>query len=336
VKVSALAEGAPAGPRGHGGSGACANLDKGFQVVAESGREPGTDTARMLASGARAVYGIRCRRSRIRDALRGLLPSLDPGALVVAEGTSLGLAFEPDLFVMVTSGREYSREPGSADAMRRAHRVIASVDGGFDLDLRHLIVVDGSWHLVEASAAILAGGASRRMGEDKSLLSIGGRPLIRRIEEQLLGRFDDILIGTNEPSRHAFLAGRIVTDLVPGQGPLMGIRSVVEAARHDRVFVTACDVPVIDLDTVNRMLLLAEWFDCVVPRSAAGIEPLYAVYRKRALKAMDEALKAGERRASVILPRVRTGYYDFGHADWYRNLNTREDVAEFLKTLPGA
>ena len=335
VKVTAIADGEAVCPRGRDGCGVCTTLEGDFQISEESGAQPGKDTARMLESGARQVFWIRCRRHRVHAALQALMPRLVPGTLVVAESNSLAQAIEPDLFVMVRSNRAVSVKPSAADAMPFAQRVIVSANGGFDLNPRHLVVVDGTWRLAEASAAILAGGASSRMGQDKSLLPLGGKPLIRSIHEQLLQWFDDILIGTNEPSRLAFLGGRIVADLVPGQGPLMGIRSVVEAARHQRVFVTACDIPVIDLDTVVRMLVLAERFDCVIPRSAAGLEPLFAVYRKSAIPAMREALTAGERRISVIFPRVRTGYCDLGRARWYRNLNTREDVDAFLETLQG-
>ena len=168
------------------------------------------------------------------------------------------------------------------------------------------------------------------MGQDKSLLPVSGKPLIRHIYEQLSRRFDEILISTNEPEKHAFLGARSVPDLVPGRGPLMGIASAVEAARHERVFVTACDIPVIDLGTVARMLILAEDFDCVIPMSPNGHEPLFAVYRKSAVPAMHDVLGTGERRISAVFPRVRTHFYDLGRAPWYRNLNTREDVAAFL------
>jgi molybdopterin-guanine dinucleotide biosynthesis protein A len=168
------------------------------------------------------------------------------------------------------------------------------------------------------------------MGQDKSLLPVNGAPLIRRIYEQLASRFDEILISTNQPEKHSFLGTRTVPDRVPGKGPLMGIASAVEAARHERVFVTACDIPVIDLDTVARMLVLAEDFDCVIPMSSVGHEPLFAVYRKSALPAMHDLLEAGERRISAVFPRVRSRFYDLGRAPWYRNLNTREDVAAFL------
>ena len=330
VKFTAIAEGETTCPRGGEGCGVCAALEGDFQISEERGGQPEKDTARMLESGARRVFWVRCRRRRMHAALQALGPRLAPGTLVVAESNSLAQAVEPDLFLMVKSARSASVKPTAAAVMPLARRVVVSADGAFDLSPRHLAVVEGAWRLTEASAAILAGGKSSRMGQDKSLLPVNGAPLIRRIYEQLASRFDEILISTNQPEKHSFLGARTVPDRVPGKGPLMGIASAVEAARHERVFVTACDIPVIDLDTVARMLVLAEDFDCVIPMSSVGHEPLFAVYRKSALPAMRDVLEAGERRISAVFPRVRTRFYDLEHAPWYRNLNTREDVAAFL------
>jgi molybdopterin-guanine dinucleotide biosynthesis protein A len=330
VKVTAIPDGESSCPRGTAGCGVCTSLVGDFQIDEETGAHPGKDTARMLESGAGQVFWVRCRRSRIHAALQALAPRLGPGTLVVAESNSLARAIEPDLFLMVKDARHGAVKPTAAGVMSLAHRVVVSADGEFDLQPRHLTVVGGAWHLAEASAAILAGGRSSRMGRDKSLLPVGARPLISRIHEQLVGRFDDILIGSNDPDRHAFVGARIVPDVVPGTGPLMGIASVVAAARYDRVFVTACDIPVVDLDTVGQMLVLAEDADCVVPVSAAGHEPLFAVYRRSALPAMREVLAAGRRRISAIFPLVRTHDYPLAHAAWYRNLNTPEEMTAFL------
>ena len=333
VKVAAVARDGSACPRGGDGCGVCSSLEGDYRVDVETGELPGKDTTRMLESGASRVLWLRCRRNRMDEAMRALASWLEPGALVVAESNTLARAIEPDLFIMVEDAGATRVKPSAAAVMGLANRLVTRRNGSFDLDPRHLVPAAGKWHLVEASAAILAGGSSRRMGEDKSLLSIGGKPLIRSIHDQLLCWFNEVLVSTNEPARHGFLGARTVSDLVPGQGPLMGIRSVVEAASHERVFVTACDIPVVHLDTVIDMLLLAERYDCVVARSESGTEPLFAVYGKSALSAMREALEAGERRIDAIFPRVRTAFYDLGTAPWYRNLNTREDLAAFLDTM---
>lgn len=336
VKVTTIAGDESACPRGGEGCGACTGLEGKFEVREDDASQPGKDTARMLGSGARRAFWIRCRSDGARAALAALAPRLDRGTVVVAESNSLVKDARPDLFLMVRPGRASPVKPTAAAVLPFAQREVICVDRAFDLDLRHLAVVDGEWHLAEASAVILAGGASSRMGQDKSLMLVDGQPLIQRVWDQLSTRFGDILISTNETGKYPFLHARSVPDLVRGNGPLMGIRTAVEAARHDRVFVTACDIPIIDDDTVERMLVLAEDFDCVVPRSGLGHEPLFAVYRKSAIRAMCDVLDSGERRISAVFTRVRTHDYDLGPAPWYRNLNTREDVAAYRGSQAGS
>jgi molybdopterin-guanine dinucleotide biosynthesis protein A len=290
----------------------------------------------MLESGARRAFWVRCRSDSIQAALAALSQRLGRGALVVAESNSLVGEARPDLFLMVRPARASEVKPTAAAVLPFAQRVVVSDERAFDLDLRHLAVVDGEWHLAEASAVILAGGASSRMGRDKSLMIVGGKPLIQSVWEQLAVRFGDILVSTNDREKVAFLQARSVPDIVPGCGPLMGIRSALEAARNDRVFVTACDIPVIDFDLVERMLVLAQDFDCVIPRSRIGHEPLFAVYRKSSIPAMRDALDSGERRISSVFPKVRTRVFDLGSAGWYRNLNTKEDLAEYLGSQTGS
>jgi molybdenum cofactor guanylyltransferase len=334
VKITAVPDTEEACPRGGEGCGACAALRGDFLITEERGEHPGKDTARLLASGARRVFWVRCRRSALHAAQEALAPRVGQGELVVVESNSLAQAIEPDLFFMVRNGRERGLKPTAAEVLPLARRTVVSSGEGFDLDLRRLAVVDGTWHLVEASAAILAGGKSSRMGQDKSLLVVEGQPLIQRIHRQLRAQFDDILVSTNDPAKYGFLGARAVPDREPGQGPLGGIASAVEAAIYDRVFVVACDIPVVPRHVVTKMLVAAEESDCVIARSSVGHEPLFSVYRKSALPAMRAVLDSGERRISALFSRVRIHRFDLGVAPWYRNLNTQDDLAAFLQRLP--
>ena len=161
VKVTAITDGESKCPRGGEGCGVCAAFEGDFHIVEETGEARGKDTARMLESGASRVFWIRCRRQRIHAALKALAPRLGPGVLVVAESNSLARAIEPDLFLMVKDARCSSVKASAAEVMPLANRVVVSTDGVFDLSpRRHLAVVDGAWHLAEASAAILAGASS--------------------------------------------------------------------------------------------------------------------------------------------------------------------------------
>ncbi|MCX7635430.1 MAG: molybdenum cofactor guanylyltransferase [Syntrophales bacterium] len=90
---------------------------------------------------------------------------------------------------------------------------------------------------------ILAGGRSTRMGTNKALIRIGGERLIDRTVRVYREVFDDIILVTNEPLLYVDQDVAIVTDVVPGRGPLMGIFTGLLFAAHDAAFVAPCDMP---------------------------------------------------------------------------------------------
>jgi FdhD protein len=157
------------------------------------------------------------------------------------------------------------------------------------------------------SAAILAGGASRRMGRNKALLPFRGAPLIEAVYRRLARLFPEVLVVTNSPDDYPFLPCRKVPDLFPGMGAFAGLHSAVAHARHDRVFVVACDMPYLNAAVVRHLCALNGDAATVVPVNASDLlEPLHAVYHRQSLAVMEELLASGERSILALFPRVPT------------------------------
>ena len=182
-----------------------------------------------------------------------------------------------------------------------------------------------------ATAIVLAGGRSTRMGVDKSLLPLRGKPLIQHVCDQIRPIFDELLIAGDDPGRFGFLGADVVPDEVAGQGPLRAIASALAVSRHDLNFVAACDTPFINKVLLDTLLLKAEECDCVVPVTSAGhYEPLFAVYRKSVLPAMRRALEEGERRVVAVLGCFKTETVRIAPSDEIKNINTMEDYRKLL------
>jgi molybdopterin-guanine dinucleotide biosynthesis protein A len=229
---------------------------------------------------------------------------------------------------------------------KHADRIVVSDGSGFDFDLDRIKLADGKWTMqAQATAVIMAGGESSRMGIDKSMLQIDGRLMIARICEQLRGCFDQILISANEADKFAFLGFEVVADKVPGQGPLMGIASALEASANELNFVVACDIPDIDIGCVRRMLTQAieNQADIVIPttrrreasktekRNERYCEPLFAVYRRSALGAINKVLSSGGHKISDVFALCKVEYIKLDGAEWLVNINTMAEYEEYWK-----
>ncbi|MBI2424390.1 MAG: molybdenum cofactor guanylyltransferase [Candidatus Hydrogenedentes bacterium] len=178
------------------------------------------------------------------------------------------------------------------------------------------------------TAVILAGGASRRMGTDKSLLPIEGKPLIEHIASQLAPRFARVCISANEPHKYAFLGLPIIPDAVPNEGPLMALASVLRAVDTPQVFVMACDMPVVPVHALERLLELAEEDPCVAARSGGGLDPLFAVYARQQLALLEGLLAEGKRRMYDLLEADPPVVLEL--EERLPNLNRPEDYARFV------
>jgi len=183
------------------------------------------------------------------------------------------------------------------------------------------------------SAIILAGGKSQRLGMDKALLEIEGQPLIGWVLERMHRLSEDLIIVTNDPTPYAHLAARLVLDVYPGQGALIGLHAGLRAARHPLALAVACDMPFLDLNLLRYMILLGRGHDVVVPRVGGYPEPLHALYRvKRCLPAIERVLDGGQFKMTSFFPHVRVRYveehevdiFDPEHLSFF-NINTLED-----------
>ena len=190
------------------------------------------------------------------------------------------------------------------------------------------------------AAALLVGGASSRMGRDKSRLELAGVANATRLARLLDALFEELLLVGGDPP--ADTPGRRVAD---PEGPICALRGLVaalEAARAPRVLVVATDLPLLTPDLVLALVAWPE-ADAVVPLDARGIHPLCAIYRREALLPLARAhLAAGRLELRGLLDAVYTSYFepdDLAGVDpsgrALTNLNTPEDVARAEALLSG-
>ena len=76
------------------------------------------------------------------------------------------------------------------------------------------------------TGVVMAGGESSRMGTDKGVLEINGKPMVEVIISALKPVVDDIIIIANN-SNYDYLGYKVYNDLIKKSGPLGGIYSAL-------------------------------------------------------------------------------------------------------------
>jgi len=184
------------------------------------------------------------------------------------------------------------------------------------------------------SAIVLVGGRGRRMGTNKALLDVEGKPLVGWVLERLAELSDDVMIVARDAAPFEHLAARVVTDIYPDEGPLVGLHAGLREARHPSALAVACDMPFLDLRLVRYMIVVGKSHDAVVPLIRGLPEPLHAMYRvARCLPAVEKALDDGNLKMTSFLSSIQVRYmqehevnlFDPEHLSFF-NVNTPDDL----------
>src|SRR5260221_9093818 len=111
---------------------------------------------------------------------------------------------------------------------------------------------------IPASAIILAGGKSSRMGQPKALLPFDNEPLITHLVRTLRSYFADIVVVAAPDQELPPLPVTLTRDAVAYQGPVGGIVYGLQAARGVCCFVTSFDAPLLNLTPLTHFLSLTD------------------------------------------------------------------------------
>jgi len=164
----------------------------------------------------------------------------------------------------------------------------------------------------ELTGLILAGGLSRRMdGRLKPFLTFRGRRFIDRLVELFGSLFGQTMIVTNQPILFADLPVRIVRDLEPDRGAIMGLLTGLYYSTTDWNFVSACDAPLLQAELVAAVLQAIEpGFGVVLPRTPEGLQPLTAAYHRRCLPHLIHLFKQEKLAIRHLYRRVPVRYLE--------------------------
>jgi molybdopterin-guanine dinucleotide biosynthesis protein A len=121
---------------------------------------------------------------------------------------------------------------------------------------------------------------------------------------------------------------------------LAGLATALEAAQGDPVLVVACDMPFASPALAGYLLSLSAQAEAVVPRRAGEFEPLFAVYRRTCLSAIQRAIDEGEKRMISFYPWIRLHPVEEPELEaiepdpyCFFNVNTPADLAEAGRRL---
>jgi len=172
---------------------------------------------------------------------------------------------------------------------------------------------------------ILAGGQSRRFGQNKALFIWDGLSILERVIAAIPPS-SRIFLVTNAPDLYAHLKLPTLSDEYPGCGPLAGIHAGLRHSTFEWNFFLACDFPNLQNSTIAEILAAPRSTQVVLPQTAEGLQPLCALWSKTALPVVTGALQNQERRVQTVLTRLNFHVIPLRDSQALFNLNTPKDL----------
>ena len=180
-------------------------------------------------------------------------------------------------------------------------------------------------------AYILAGGKSKRMGEDKGLMIFKGQPLIQYVIDAVLQISDAIFIISSNHLYKQF-GFPLIADLKKDLGPAGAIDTVLSHSTAKQNLIIACDMPFIDSLSI-RTLIDQHHAEITVPLLNQYPEALFGIYESSIKQKWHQQVEQGLLKLSDLLSCFETNFVDGikmseSNSKLFRNMNSKDDLLD--------
>lgn len=194
------------------------------------------------------------------------------------------------------------------------------------------------------AGVIVAGGRSRRMGQDKRRLKLWGADgptLLEHTLAVLAPLCAELIVVLNDPEAWPQLTATLVGDRYPDGGALGGIYSGLAVTTQQHALVVAADMPLLNGALLRWMIAQPRDYDVLAPqlaetsqaRNRLGVESLHAIYSRACLDPIAAQLDAGNPQVIGFFDQVRVQLIQPAtiaeldpRGDAFRNVNTPDEL----------
>lgn len=185
---------------------------------------------------------------------------------------------------------------------------------------------------------VLAGGMSRRMGEDKSLLDYHGKPQWVYLAELLLPFCQKVYVSCRAGQASGFAGGpaEVLPDRQQGEGPVLGLLAAQAAQPGAAWLVVACDLPLVDAAALQQLLAgrnPAKEATAFYSEAIDGPDPLVAIWEGHGLARLASASARAAIGPFAFLKKAELELLLPACPGILANANTPEDREQLLRRL---
>lgn len=185
---------------------------------------------------------------------------------------------------------------------------------------------------MDVTGIILAGGKSSRMGAEKGLQELCGKPLIHYAIKALSGLCNTIIISSSSEA-YKSLGYKVVADEFPGIGPMGGIYSTLKQSETEANLVLSCDLPFVPTELMSYILENSKGCKVAVPwMGNQQYEPLCGYYNLSVLDQMSAFIQSKNYKLPDLFDEISinrlviNNKLAFYNDSMFLNVNSKHDL----------
>ncbi|GGA80996.1 molybdenum cofactor guanylyltransferase [Ornithinibacillus halotolerans] len=185
---------------------------------------------------------------------------------------------------------------------------------------------------------ILAGGRSRRFGEQKAFVERAGLPFYHYAINAMKPIVDSMVLVTNDELIHRFQETKpflsIITDVdnYAGLGPLAGIYSGMDHLDAELYLVSPIDVPFIETSVYHSLLNHFEnGVDAIIPVVKGKMQPITSIFHQSLKSKIKDQLDQKALSPKQLFSKANVRFVEMDYDRAFLNINYQADYEQYVK-----
>ena len=185
----------------------------------------------------------------------------------------------------------------------------------------------------EIEGVILAGGESKRMGTNKSLIKLHTKPLIKHVYDRLIEQVSYVSINTNQPIKIFPKNIQFQDRILNNPGPLAGIQAGLFYAKQNWVQFCPNDCPFLPINLVDKLsfCIKDKGPTIILPSLFDRLEPVFMLCHRSLLKNLDKFISSGGRKMELWIKENNYKTVNFSDPKAFININNLSELAKIEK-----
>ncbi|MDA9211124.1 molybdenum cofactor guanylyltransferase [Methylophilaceae bacterium] len=175
---------------------------------------------------------------------------------------------------------------------------------------------------------ILAGGESKRMGTNKSLIRLNTKPLIKHVYDRLIGQVSYVSINTNRPIEIFPKNIQFDDRILNKTGPLAGIQAGLFHAKKNWVQFCPNDCPFLPINLVEKLsfCIKDKGPTIILPGLFDQLEPVFMLCHRSLLKNLEDFISGGGRKMELWIKKNNYKVVKFSDPKAFININSLNEL----------